>query len=291
MWATTVIAQDIFQIVRPTRWNDARELGAKLNGWIFRGQADSKWGLVTTLERAADRLGCSPEMRANGENSILREFQRRAHHFVDPPEFEDRLEWLALLQHHGSPSRLLDFTHSFYAAAFFALDTAISDAAVWAVNRPMLDRVVSEQVQRDVSRLRAQDLNEAYIRLCNEVGRQEITSRLVVAVEPERMNERLAAQQGLFLFPFDLGVSFEENLAETFRLDPACFKDPGFADLSNLTPSRLANVCILKMVIPKTCHVAAIEDLRKMNISTATLFPGLDGFARSLQYWLTSGIE
>jgi hypothetical protein len=208
---------------------------------------------------------------------------------VDPPDFEDRLEWLALLQHHGSPTRLLDFTHSFYAAVFFALDNAVSDAAVWAVNRRMVDRVVSERVQRDVSRLRAQDLNEAYIRLCNEVGRQEMTSRLVVAVEPERMNERLAAQQGLFLFPFDLGVSFEENLAETFRLDPTSLQNSGFADRSTLPPSTLANVCILKMVIPRTYHVAAIEDLRKMNISTATLFPGLDGFARSLQYCLARG--
>jgi len=116
-----------------------------------------------------------------------------------------------------------------------------------------------------------------------------MTSRLVVAVEPERMNERLAAQQGLFLFPFDLGASFEENLAETFRLDPTCLKSSGFADRATLPMSTLANICILKIVLPKAYHVAAIEDLRKMNISTATLFPGLDGFARSLQYHLGGG--
>ena len=259
-------AQDVFQVVRPSHWNEAREFGALLTGWIFRGQADSKWGLVTTLERAADRLGCSPEMRVNGEDSILREFQRRAHHFVDPPDFEDRLEWLALLQHHGSPTRLLDFTHSFYAAVFFALDNAVSDAAVWAINRRMVDRVVSERVERDVSRLRTQDLNGAYIQLCNEVGRQEMTSRLVVAVEPERMNERLAAQQGLFLFAFDLGVSFEENLAETFRLNPTCLQSSGFADRSTLPTNTVANVCIIKIVLPKAYHLAAIEDLRKWGI-------------------------
>jgi hypothetical protein len=228
-------------------------------------------------------------MRVNGESAILREFQRRAHHFVDPPGFQDRLEWLALLQHYGSPTRLLDFTHSFYAAVFFALDNAVSDAAVWAINRRMVDRVVSERVQRDVSRLPTQDLNRAYIRLCNEAGLQEMTSRLVVAVEPERMNERLAAQQGLFLFPFDLTASFEENLAETFRLDPTCLESTTSEDCSILLKNALDNICILKIIIPKRYHVTAIEDLRKMNINAATLFPGLDGFARSLQYYLAVG--
>ena len=62
-------------------------------------------------------------------------FKRKAHQFLaQPPDPDDDFQWLALMQHHGAPTRLLDFTWSPYVAAFFALERATSDAAVWALN-------------------------------------------------------------------------------------------------------------------------------------------------------------
>jgi hypothetical protein len=51
-----------------------------------------------------------------------------------------------LIQHHGGPTRLLDFTHSFYVAAFFALERATEDVAVWAVNLDRLENAVRKKV-------------------------------------------------------------------------------------------------------------------------------------------------
>jgi hypothetical protein len=49
--------------------------------------------------------------------------------------------------------------------------------------------------------------------------------------------------------------------------------------------------CIMKIVLPETCHGTALSDLRNMNITPATLFPGLDGFARSLGLLLRNTLD
>src|SRR5258706_9019944 len=106
--------------------------------WIFRGQSSAKWGLQTTLERAAieknlafardARHASQLTMQAlselpNREDWILTQFQRRAHLVMSaPPPLEAKLDWLAAIQHYGGPTRLLDFTHSLYVSTFFAVE-------------------------------------------------------------------------------------------------------------------------------------------------------------------------
>ena len=49
------------------------------------------------------------------EERIARIFQRKAHLFLTHiPERSDTFQWLALMQHHGAPTRSLDFTWSPY---------------------------------------------------------------------------------------------------------------------------------------------------------------------------------
>ena len=72
-----------------------------------------------------------PELWEEQEERTLRIFKRKAHHFLDrTPAEEEEFEWLALMQHHGAPTRLLDFTWSPYVAAFFALEYT------WDMDKP-----------------------------------------------------------------------------------------------------------------------------------------------------------
>jgi len=83
--------------------------------------------------------------------------------------------------------------------------------------------------------------------------------RFVRATNPMRLNERLTLQQGIFLCPGDVTIPFEENL-----------KMYG------------AKKNVHKIVITKNVQKEIFPRLRKMNIERTTLFPGLDGFAQSL---------
>ena len=85
-------------------------------------------------------VGVNPRAWPDQEARILRIFKRKAIHFLDiVPDRDDDFEWLALMQDHGAPTRLLDFTWSPYVAAFFALERTLNDGVVWALNPARVD--------------------------------------------------------------------------------------------------------------------------------------------------------
>lgn len=101
--------------------------------WIFRGLKSDSYDLVPSIGR--------PRWLANysvhDEKFIFEKFKREAlPHLAFKPS--DDWDWLALAQHHGAPTRLLDWTESPLIALFFAMmGNSDRNAAVYAVPMPM----------------------------------------------------------------------------------------------------------------------------------------------------------
>jgi hypothetical protein len=272
-----------FVQIRVDSWEDAVVLGKGLAGHVFRGQSDAKWLLSTTIERAARRYGFPNGALRNREVMLLNNFQRRAHHYVDdPPSLEDRLEWFALMQHHGAPTRLLDFSHSFYVAAFFSMESAEQDAAIWALSTEFTMGHTSNLLSETKTMLDLEEESRAVLQ-AHFSGLQ--TSTCVMLVEPQRMNARLAVQQGCFVVPGDLSKSFMENLAHCLEVDVTALAAKRVRSMRRGDADRLFDTPIVKIVLPKEIHNQAVWDLDQMNVNATSLFPGLDGFARSLHTW------
>lgn len=91
---------------------------SKVNNWIFKGLRRDCWPLKHTFERSCERFNIPENKRRELESYMIREFKRRLHHYTaNTPSINETDEWLALMQHHGAPTRLLDFTYSPYVAA------------------------------------------------------------------------------------------------------------------------------------------------------------------------------
>lgn len=297
--------QQVAAQITVENWNSARELTAGLDGWVFRGQRDTRWGLETSIERQFRNLGRHKDIREElerRERLILEDFQRRAHQFVaERPATV--LEWLALIQHHGGPTRLLDFTHSFYVATFFALEygslTNPSNVVVWAIEHRRLNAGTSEQFGMSAEHNWRYDEGQYLSRAVK--GDLPAVARFAgsgayrpaaVCIEPRPLNIRLTAQQGTFLAPLEIRIPFINNLAGSFGWDPNQIVSPSplssseqIDDLPRVDASQgWPDTPIVKVILPVRVHLDALRDLRRMNVTAATLFPGLDGLARS-QAW------
>lgn len=254
------------QSTRLENWNDIHAL-ADLRQWIFRGQSNAKWNLQTSLERVFEREAIPLEKRSDVEAELLRDFRRAYHQYgFHVPAPDANLEWLSLMQHHGAPTRLLDFSYSLYVAAYFALENAgDEDCAVFAINGPWA-------VKQSIAALKAKgkgDLEKHTGRTTREMEKQafeahftEPFSRSAYPVNPFRLNDRLRIQKGLFVIPGDVRIGFMENL--------------------EALPGHDSGDHVLKIIIPSAMRRQGLEHLFYMNVSRTSLFPGLDGYAASL---------
>lgn len=97
--------------------------------WLFRGARQSSYDLVPKIGRWGSRKGLgSPEdlpYDSGAEETMVRHFIRSAGPYVRQVP-ASRLEWLALAQHHGMFTRLLDWSESLLVAAYFAVEDARS---------------------------------------------------------------------------------------------------------------------------------------------------------------------
>jgi FRG domain-containing protein len=250
----------------PASWDNLEEYDD--GNSIFRGHTCADWKLETSLERACKRLYGSLERAAHIENIVLREFRRRLHHYSQNiPRREDSLRWLSLLQHHGAPTRLLDWTYSIYIAMYFAAEHGSGQFAVWVVNKEWLKdegKRTFEENKRSWHLFRGKGDEEVEEHFQIDVLDKD-PLRAVIQVNPFQLDERLTIQKGVFLYPCDIGESFESNLR---------------AMQGHHNPKN-----VRKLVFAHDDRKKALTKLHRMNITRATLFPGLDGFAQSLNVY------
>ncbi len=278
--------------LRLNDWREARILADDLQNWTFRGQQDGSWTLSSTLQRAAASTQASV-MLTGAEEESIEQFQRRAHHFlrISPPR-EKLIDWMALIQHFGGATRLLDCTKSFYVAAFFAVEKATTECAIWCINHYAMYLGMQRFLKLDDRRFsmphwqtlhRVADFADKLLET-----QKHSFQRFVFEVQPFELNERLTVQQGMFLCPLSVDVPFIESLAATFDLAPIDFADSQIEEFRSLGSIKELNdnIAVIKLLLPLGIQHDVLQDLWNMNVNAASLFPGLDGLGRSLNYYM-----
>ncbi len=258
--------------IRVTTWNELNErlfegswkpeLRRFRSSWAFRGQSDARGDLKTSLVRLGGNLDL--------ESHLLRNFRKYAQAEAAPGD--SVWNWLAVAQHHGLPTRLLDWTYSPYVAMHFAtkdVEDNRLDGVIWCVDYEQTNALLPDKLKRILRDegsfvFTAEMLQRAAATL--EQFDRLSRKTFVVFFEPPSLDERIVVQFALF------------SLLSTYRLS----LDAWLAHYPHV---------YRKIVIPASLKWEVRDKLDQANITERVLHPGLDGLSRWLKRYYMPRVE
>jgi hypothetical protein len=236
------------------------------SNYVYRGLADKTWGLETSLKR----LG---KASATVEGPLLRSFTK----YAKPGEISSDSLWfrLAVAQHHGLPTRLMDWSVSPKVAAHFATyeeEHYDKDGAIWCVNvdkaREMLPRMMKQKLSKEQAFLFSIEMLES-IKSLNSLKEFDKLSKkhdFVLFFEPPSLDDRIINQGAIMSVMPGVKLDLREFLERAAKRD-----------------------IYHRIIIPSHLKWELRDKLDQDNVTERMLFPGLDGLSRWLKRYYGPG--
>ena len=228
--------------------------------YAFRGLPRADMRLTSSLIRLAAGADI-----ARVELALLRNFRKYAH--SEGEQARSVWDWLALGQHRGLPTRLLDWTYSPLVALHFATDVPEDmdrDGAVWCVNFVEANRRLPARLKRIMQREGSETLTTEMLAPFASLRAFDAMARtpFLVFLEPPAVDRRILNQHALF----SLMSSPRADVGDWLARHP---------DLAR------------RVVVPAKLKWEIRDKLDQANINERILFPDLDGLSRWLaRYYL-----
>lgn len=225
------------------------------SNYAFRGASRVDSHLITALMRLGGKYEAV-------ENHLLRNFRKYAH--SNAVSGDSIWNWMAVGQHHGLPTRLLDWTYSPLVALHFAtkdLQSFGQDSILWCVDYEKTNHYLPPKLQKLLQQegsyvFTAEMLHSAAASLRDF---DQIDSKhFVVFFEPPSLDDRIVNQFALFSLMSTPRADLEQWLEDK----PETYK---------------------RIIIPASLKAEVRDKLDQANITERVMFPGLDG----LSAWLT----
>jgi hypothetical protein len=220
----------------------------------FRGQKNFKWGLQSTLDRIVTSPRANRSEYRNStqvsiyERDLVQEFQMAAHLYTDITSLsfgED--DCLATMQHHGCPTRLLDWTYSPHVALYFAIfEKWEEDSAIWALDMNWVYRT-QHALGNLYSKLR--DLNP-------NVFPQMYCIR---PANLSRLNQRIVSQRGVLLYTSPT-YAFSKYQSQPFG---ECLLEMLLTEESNAGQAQVVS----KIHVKQSARSRLLEELNRVNVN------------------------
>ena len=247
--------------------SNIKTLDEHMSPILFRGQGYFEWGLVPTLYRLLKDFDKKDALYL--EYDSITHFKRKARGLLDlrliPKEHEIG-EWLGLMQHYGAPTRMLDWTTSCVVALYFAVTEEPSKkGCLWFfdsyfMNSCMMEKYCFPSEEEFVLIVKDKD---HFV----EFGIENTTNNARTYVI-DRQSERAISQQSVFTFSYNLFCDHSRAIGEIY--------------LKNSKVDHSESFPFGRILLSPKQKKEIREYLNKINVTAATLFPGVEGIGRSI---------
>ncbi len=230
--------------------------------FVFRGMTCARYDLTTSLARST-----GPRQL---EDHILRAFRKYA--YAPALDSYSVWQWLALAQHHGLSTRLLDWTYSPLVAMHFVTEGPEhldEDGVIWAVDHTktnaLLPSSLSALLEDEGTAVFTADMLS---RAAQSLRAFDALSRepFVAFFEPPSLDERIINQYALFSLVSDPQVRLDEWLSK----HPDVYR---------------------RIIVPRELKPEVRDRLDNSNITERVLYPGLDGLTRWLNRYYSPRLK
>ena len=242
--------------------NDAVLIGTTLSRSWFRGHSKVCNELTPRIFRSEFSIQRSA---MEFERSIIEHFKRESPILYDGelPGKDDDVEWLFLMQHHGTPTRLLDWTDSPLIALYFAIcDDESEDGELWAMYPEALNQLtgltgISLPRSREVSFLAREHLYSNHSDQMAEALRMKVPEYPIALKPPMKFHRMVAQLSGFTIHPIP---------------------KTGFTITDMLFDKRF----LVRYIVPAAVKRTLQQNLAALGITRRSLFPDLDGLSKSI---------
>ena len=224
--------------------------------YVYRGLSDASYALKTSLMRLGGEF-------IEVEKHLIRNFSKYSKSLLNIGRIDSFWDTLAVAQHFGLPTRLMDWTYSPYVALHFAtsnLEKFHEDGVIWAVNHEKVVHYLPDQLKK----------------ILLDEGSNKFTTELLNPV-CKSWKEFSGLQKESFIIFFEPS-SFDERIINQFALFSA------MSDAQAMLDDWLEKHPDLyfRIIIPAALKWEVRDKLDQANINERVLFPGLEG----LSTWL-----
>jgi hypothetical protein len=241
------------------------EIGTTLGKNWYRGHSKAIGELTPGIFREEFTNEFYLSLNPQPEFRIAEDFKRKAPSIErDLPKFNNHIEWLFIMQHHGVPTRLLDWSENILIACFFAVtsnqneDGELWTFLPWKLNEnhgfyglPTIGNKQLQFLSHEIFHNKPENLAEQY-------GLSE-TPKIPMALLPSLTHPRMTAQQSCF----------------TIHPKP----EKGYSIPEVMTDEKF----LVRYIIPKELKKEIEMKIKYLGITYSRIFPDLDGLAKTLR--------